>query len=264
MGRYGAVVTEADAAAERADLEAILHTALRLGVGLHRAGGYTARTDAAMRRVALALGADRAEPSISSAVVGLTVHRGGWSRATFVSDVHPAVNFSELTELSQLSKNSTGKTVEDITGELDAVADRVKRYPEWLVLPMLGVSCASFAGIFDADLMGAVIAGLAGFGGAVLRHRLVRLRFKPFIFCAFSAFLSAAIVLLLRDTTATLGDSLAACVLYLVPGVPLLNGSADLLTGHFLNGVARITAATVIVLGSSVGVVVALDLWGVY
>ena len=57
--------------------------------------------------------------------------------------------------------------------------------------------------------------------------------------------------------------ALSACALYLVPGVPLLNGTADLLTGHYLNGMVRLMMSTVIVVSSAVGLALALTIWRV-
>lgn len=57
--------------------------------------------------------------------------------------------------------------------------------------------------------------------------------------------------------------ALAACVLYLIPGVPLLNGTADMLTAYYLNGVVRLTMCTIIALGSALGMTLAMQLWGV-
>lgn len=247
---------------QREELEEILQTALAVGVQIHRAGGYTARTDAAMRRVALALGADRAEPAITARIVSLTVYQGVWSRTAMHSGVTPGVNFSELTELSRLTKQAEGMTAPDVREALTAIRRRARRYPPWAVMPAIGLATFSLAGLYGADAGGMLIAGLAGFVGAYLRTFLIDHRFKPFVYAVACAFVSAALVLALGGLTGTLSAALAACVLYLVPGVPLLNGSADLLTGFYLNGIARLTMSSVVFVGASVGLLVALGLWG--
>jgi uncharacterized membrane protein YjjP (DUF1212 family) len=247
---------------ERADLEAILQTALAVGVQVHRAGGYTARTDASMKRVALALGADKADPAITATLVGLTVTRNDWSRTAFRSAVFAGVDFSELTELARLAKDADGKTPDQVRAELDHIKANSKRYGLPVVIPAVGVGSASLSALFGADLAGMLIAGLAGAVGAMLRHWLMKRHFKPFIFSALCAFLSVVIVMLLRGVTSTPEPALAASILYLVPGVPLLNGTADLLTGYYLNGLVRLTMSTVIFVGASIGLLVALSLWG--
>ena len=131
-----------------------------------------------------------------------------------------------------------------------------------LLLLMLGVSCGSFAALFGADAVGIVAAGLGGFLGASLRHLLMKRRFKPFIYCLFSALVSASAVMAFGSLTGTPDAAVTASIIFLVPGVPLLNGTADLLTSNYLNGVVRLTRASVILLGSALGFTLALVLWG--
>jgi uncharacterized membrane protein YjjP (DUF1212 family) len=107
-----------------------------------------------------------------------------------------------------------------------------------------------------------LLAGLGGAAGAVVRYLMVSRHYFPFLFCLVAAFVSMSVVIAGRSFTDTLAPAQAACVLYLVPGVPLLNGTADLLTGHYLNGVVRLTNATIIVLSSAVGLSIALTLGG--
>ncbi|MFI0433958.1 MAG: threonine/serine exporter family protein [Candidatus Nanopelagicales bacterium] len=247
---------------DRAELEQILQTSLEFGVQVQMSGGYTARVRDSMRRVALGLGADRAETWVSSGSIGLAVTRDGWSRTSVRTTPAMGVNFTELSSLSRLARASQGMTLEQLRAELGAIAGRDRRYPVVLVLVMLGVSCGSFAALFGADPAGIVIAGFAGGIGAATRHWLVKRRFKPFIYCLFAGFVSAAIVLSLGRFTASVDTAVTASMLFLVPGVPLLNGTADLLTSNYLNGLVRLTRASVILLGSALGLTLALAFWG--
>jgi uncharacterized membrane protein YjjP (DUF1212 family) len=248
---------------ERADLEQILQTAMAVGVQVHKAGGYTARTDAAMRRVALALGADKADPAITATLVGLTVTKNEWSRTAVKSAVNAGVDFSALTELSSLAKDCDGKSSEQVRHELDAIVAGSRRYGLTVVIPAVGVGSAGLAALYGADPAGMLIAGLAGGIGAALRAWLISRHFKPFVFSVFCAFLSISVVLAMRSLTGDPEAVLAASILYLVPGVPLLNGTADLLTGYYLNGLVRLTMSTVVFVGASIGLLGALSLWGV-
>lgn len=246
---------------ERAELESALHTALEAGVRVQMSGGYTARVYRTMESVAEAMGVERSEPSVSSVVVGLTVYRGGWSRTALHRTPHIGINFSELSALSQLSRDAHDLAPDELRARLTTIEHTEKRYRPALILPMLGVSCAAFAALFGADPAGIVLAGVAGFLGALVRHFLAGRKFKPFVFCLAAAFISASTVLLSDGFTQTSEPALAACVLYLVPGVPLLNGSADLLAGHYLNGLVRLTMSALIVVASAIGAGLAFGLW---
>lgn len=247
---------------QRAELEAILQTSLEFGVHVQMSGGYTARVRDSMARVALGLGADTAETWVSSGSIGLVVRRDGWSRTSVRTTPAIGVNFTELSYLSRLSRNAAGMTIEDVQTELDTIAHRERRYPVALVLVMLGVSCASFAALFGADAAGIALAGVGGYVGSGVRHQLVKRRFKPFIYCLFSALVAASVVLALDSVTSTKEYAVTAAIIFLVPGVPMLNGTADLLTSNYLNGLVRLTRALIILLATALGYTLALMLWG--
>lgn len=248
--------------ADRDRLEAILQTSLAVGVRVQMSGGYTARVRQTMHRVALGLGADQAETWVSSGSIGLAVHGDDWSRTSVRTTPHIGVNFTELTRLSQLSHRAHTMTVEQVRAELADIAEHPRRYPIQLIMVMLGVSCGAFAVMFGADVVGVLAATVGGTAGACLRHLLMTRRYKPFIYALAGAAVSVSTVMACRGWTATPDIAATASVLYLVPGVPMLNGTADLLTSNYLNGVVRLTRASVILLGSALGMTLALMVWG--
>ena len=56
---------------------------------------------------------------------------------------------------------------------------------------------------------------------------------------------------LLFDTTSEI--ALATSVLYLIPGVPLINGVIDILEGHTLTGISRLTNALLLIICLAIG-----------
>jgi len=239
-----------------------LDTALEAGVQVQMSGGYTTRVYETMDAIATAMGAERSEGSVSSSVVGLTIHAGSRSLTAFRRTPHIGVNFSELSALSQLTRQAPQMSPETVATRLSDIRAARSKYPAALRVVMLGVACAAFAGLFEADMAGVLVAGLGGLVGAAVRHVMSTRRFKPFMFCSAAAFTSTSLVLWLAPATSTATSALAACVLYLVPGVPLLNGTSDLLATHYLNGLVRLTMSMVVVLASAIGVSLALGLWG--
>ena len=53
------------------------------------------------------------------------------------------------------------------------------------------------------------------------------------------------------DTTSEI--ALATSVLYLVPGVPLINGVIDIVEGYVLTGFARLTEAALLIINIAIG-----------
>ncbi len=55
---------------------------------------------------------------------------------------------------------------------------------------------------------------------------------------------------------------MAASVLLLVPGFPLINSVADMFKGHINTGLARWAIASLLTLATCVGVVMSMTVWG--
>lgn len=56
--------------------------------------------------------------------------------------------------------------------------------------------------------------------------------------------------------------AMAASVLLLVPGFPLINSVADMFKGHINTGLARWAIASLLTLATCVGVVMSMTVWG--
>lgn len=245
----------------RAAHEVLLQTCLEVGIRTQMSGGYTARVRNSMQRVALAYGAEQAETWVSSGSIGIAVKMGGWTRTSVRTTPAIGVNFTELSQLSQLAKSADKLSLTEFRTRLEIIESQARNYPQWLVLLMLGVSCASFAALFGADTVGIVTAGIGGFLGSFVRTQMLHQRFKPFIYSFFAALVAASVVLAAQSYISHVQQAVTASILFLVPGVPLLNGTADLLTSNYLNGVVRLTRASVILMGATLGLAFALMLW---
>jgi uncharacterized membrane protein YjjP (DUF1212 family) len=87
---------------------------------------------------------------------------------------------------------------------------------------------------------------------------------NPLINFCLTAFVATSVSgLLLRlplfNETSTV--AMAASVLLLVPGFPLINAVADMFKGHVNTGLARWAMASLLTLATCIGVVMAMSLW---
>ncbi|ELC9583850.1 threonine/serine exporter family protein, partial [Vibrio vulnificus] len=57
---------------------------------------------------------------------------------------------------------------------------------------------------------------------------------------------------------------MASSVLMLVPGFPLINSVADMLKGHINMGIARFVMASLLTLATSLGIVAAMSVTGIW
>lgn len=247
-----------------ANLATLTDIALLAGLIAHSCGGDTARTSNVMQRAALALGAQRADTVVSSLNLGLTVEHGSLRETALRKAPHMGVNFRALNAVERaISALESGRIARDAFHMLLLQIEGWPRhYPQWLVAGLVGLACGGFAALFHGDLMAIAITALGSSLGMLLRQWLAARHFQPLIFATASAFVATLIVGALRHFTATPDAALAACVLFLIPGVPLINGMSDLLSGNYLNGNVRLTMSAVFILGIALGMSLALRVTG--
>lgn len=248
-----------------ADLADALDLSLEVGELVQLSGGHTTRTVDHMDRMATALGAEECHPAISSVNVAMTVSARGERLTAGRHAVHFGINFSTLTAVKRLVADTEALGLEpgQVRARLLLIRNASQVYPTWLVMLALGGSSAAFAALFHATFPGIVLTFLGGWAGAWVRHLLAIRHLKPFVSVTCSAFV-AALIVAVGAAVMDLGDAatpaLAASTLYLVPGVPMLNGTADLLTAHYLNGLVKLTMSVVIIASAAVGLTAAVAL----
>ncbi len=247
-------------------LTEVLDLALKAGLLVHQSGGDTARTGQTIRRMARALGAERAESAISSLNIGLTVARGHENETAFRKAPHMGANFTLLSSVEQVVEGVESGRVGAAGAHtlLDDLHNRRHFYPRWLIALTVGLSCGGFAALFGGDTMAIIDTTLGAAIGMALRLWLHGRHYKPFLFALASSFIALLIAGALAQwgpmASATPEFARAASVLFLIPGVPLINGASDLFNANYLNGLVRITMGVVFVVGIALGVSLALRL----
>lgn len=78
-------------------------------------------------------------------------------------------------------------------------------------------------------------------------------KFNHYIIFVVSAFIASlcASTALIFDTTSDI--ALATSVLFLIPGVPLINGVIDIVEGYILTGFARLVNALMLIICIAIG-----------
>jgi uncharacterized membrane protein YjjP (DUF1212 family) len=251
------------------DLADALDLSLECGELVQLCGGHTTRTVDTMERMARALGAQQCHAAISSINVAISVTADGHTLSAGRHAGHLGINFSTLTAIKHLVQDTEDGRLgaAEVRRRLDAIRGAPPVYPPWLVMVMLGGSGAAFAALFGAGATAIALVLASGWAGGWTRFLLVRRHQPPFVSVGSAAFVAAFVVAvgahLLGLSAEQTSPALAASTLFLVPGVPLLNGTADLLTTHYLNGLVKLAMSAVIVASAAVGRTVAVTLAGV-
>ncbi|MBW7981486.1 threonine/serine ThrE exporter family protein [Enterobacillus tribolii] len=216
-------------------------------------------------RLGKALGADSVESSISANAIVLTTIQNGHCLTSTRKNVDRGINMHVVTEVQHIVIMAEHRLLDlrDVRKRFDHI--RPLRYPRWLVVLMVGLSCGCFCklngGGWDGSLVAFFASGIAMYARQVLTLR----QMNPLInFCitAFVATSVSGLMLKLSLFQQTPAIAMAASVLLLVPGFPLINAVADMFKGHVNTGLARWAMASLLTLATCIGVVMAMSLWG--
>ncbi|WP_394206026.1 threonine/serine exporter family protein [Shewanella waksmanii] len=216
------------------------------------------------QRLGLALGLGSVELSISSNSLVLTSLVHGRCITTTRRIREHGINMTIVCELQRICL----LTEKGLYG-LSEVRKRVNRieprsYPKRFLVPMIGLSCASFCHLFGGDITAILLTFIASSVGMLVRLFIAKHHVNLLVNFAITAFITVAIAQLGYhiDITATPKLPMAASVLMLVPGFPMINAISDMVKGHLNVGIARWGHATLLTMASVVGITMAMQLGG--
>ncbi len=176
------------------------------------------------------------------------------------------LNFTVNSELSTLSWEAYDNhlSLAELRQRYAAIMDR-PRESKWLVIVLVAFANAAFCRLFQGDwaAMGIVfVATLAGFAIRTLLMERHWNHLSVFIISAFCASMIASTGYLVQWSQ-TPDIALATSVLYLIPGVPLINSIMDIIDGHVLAGVSRFINATLLIICIAIGLSITLLITGI-
>ncbi|EKO3639909.1 threonine/serine exporter family protein, partial [Vibrio metschnikovii] len=141
-----------------------------------------------------------------------------------------------------------------------------ERYNRWLVVVMIGLSCAAFSRLAGGDGIVFLMTFIASAIGMMVRQEIGHRQFNPLLNFAATAFVTSLIST--QAVIYQLGNKptivMASSVLMLVPGFPLINSVSDMLKGYINMGIARFVMASLLTLATSLGIIAAMSVTGVW
>lgn len=219
------------------------------------------------RRLGLALGLEEVDIALTSSAVMVTGRCKGHCITTIRASTSTLTNMRVVSGIEKLciaaERGHLG--LHEFTKALDKI--HPKRYPAWLVVPMIGLSCAAFCRLSGGGWAACGVTFLASSGGMLVRNYLMRQAFNLLVTFAVTAFATSLLAGLgrqlgLPDKQVFL--AMAASVLMLVPGFPLINAVSDMLKGFVTVGLSRWVRAGLLTLATSMGIVLAMQILGAW
>lgn len=234
---------------------------LEIGVLLMSSGANTNRIRLTISRIAKSYGYN-AEYFITHRAILLTLHSDSELVFNAIKQTYAhAPNFKMVSGISRLSWRMAEEPMEPEEAQLEI--ERLKalpHYPRLLVLSVVALACSAFCRLSGGNFteMGVVFA--AAFLGLFTRQELAKKKVNPYFVVLLAAFVSTLITgggmkLNLYDA-----DSVAVitAILYLIPGIPLINSMSDILDGHSINGLVRAVNGFAISFAIAAGLLVAV------
>ena len=166
---------------------------------------------------------------------------------------HP-ISFEHNSELSALSWEAVDNhlSLEELKDKYKKIISAPRIHPLFVLL-LVGFANASFCKLFGGDLISMGIVFSATITGFYLKQQMQAKKINHYVVFIVSAFVASlcASTALIFDTTSEI--AMATSVLYLVPGVPLINGVIDVVEGYVLTGFARLTEASLLIVSIAIG-----------
>lgn len=166
---------------------------------------------------------------------------------------HP-ISFEFNTELSALSWDAYDQhlPLEILEKKLNSISHSPRIHPLF-VLILVGFANASFCKLFGGDWISMQIVFSSTLVGFFLKQKMQEAKINHYVIFIASAFIASlcASTSLIFNTTSEI--ALATSVLYLVPGVPLINGVIDIIEGYTLTGFTRLVNAALLIISIAVG-----------
>ncbi|MDP5254406.1 MULTISPECIES: threonine/serine exporter family protein [unclassified Vibrio] len=219
-----------------------------------------------MRRMGAACGIEDVEIALSANALVVTTRIDDHCVTTTRSCADRGINMRVVTQIQRICIMMEKQLLDHEMAQKKLNEISPERYNRWLVLVMIGASCACFSRLAGGDWPVFAMTFIASAAGMYVRQEIAHRHFNPLLNFAITAFVttlvSAQAVMLDIGNQPTI--VMASSVLMLVPGFPLINAVADMLKGHINMGIARFVMATLLTLATSLGIVGAMSLTGVW
>ena len=219
------------------------------------AGVHTSRVVRNTKRIGEAFGLDVKLSVFHRNIILTIIDKETNEACNEVIDIpaHP-ISFEHNSELSALSWEAVDNhlSLEELKDKYKKIISAPRIHPLFVLL-LVGFANASFCKLFGGDLISMGIVFSATITGFYLKQQMQAKKINHYVVFIVSAFVASlcASTALIFDTTSEI--AMATSVLYLVPGVPLINGVIDVVEGYVLTGFARLTEASLLIVSIAIG-----------
>lgn len=244
----------------REELKLIADTSLLIGRSMLESGAEIGIVEESLSRLVRTFGCEKLNLSVLPHTISMTLGSENEFRTKIIRIGPLSPNMQRLSELYRLTNNvSPEGSPTDVLQQVKNLLSHNQQFNGLQKIFFAALACAAFAALFQGTVAEIGSTFVAALLAASLKTLLDFKEFNPLLTIT-AASLSATVCVgvflslgLLEESTIALASS----VLFLVPGVQLINSFEDILKGYYLSGLARgvhgILVAFAIVFGFAVG-----------
>ncbi|MDO3693952.1 threonine/serine exporter family protein [Wenyingzhuangia sp. chi5] len=235
---------------------------LEIGCLLMASGASTNRIRVTMERIADGLGYET-ETLTTHRTIFVIVKDSQTNEIynSFKKTPPHGANFTLVSGISKMSWHAfeNNWTLKQVKEEIDRLK-KIPRYPLLITMIFVSLADAGFCRLFGGEYIDLGTAFVATFTAFTVKHYATKLNFNGYLSVIFASFTACFITSFARMYS--IGNhpdlAFATAVLFLVPGIPLINSFSDIMDGHVMNGMVRGTHAMVIAFCISLGMLVTM------
>lgn len=252
---------------EREELRDVIDLSLWAGQLLLQNGAETERVEETVHRLGTALGCDWMDILVSPNAIIATTISGEEFRTKTRRVVGYRVNMTIVSAVNRLSRRVESGELDriQVRSELRRITDLKSHYNRWLVVLMVGLACGAFSRLFEGDWPVFIVTTVAASSAMFVRQELTEQHFNALLVTIATAFVAGLIASLatVLQISPQPQIALAASVLLLVPGVPLINAAEDIIKGHLVTGIVRGISGVLTALAIALGLLLAMRVMGI-
>lgn len=246
----------------------VIELALWAGQLLLQHGAETSRIEETVHHIGTGLGCDWLDIIVLSEGIYITASSGGEFRTKIRRVTRLGVNFDIIDSINDVSRKVFKGKVDrfQLRDALVHIAHHTPhRYNRWSIVVGVGIACAAFARLFGGDFPAMFVTMIASGSAMYVRQEMTRRYFNNFLVVVTTAAVAGLLASFaeILEVSDTPQFAMAAAVLLLVPGVPLINAAEDIVQGNVSTGIARGMFGGLVTLGIALGLSIAIRITGV-
>lgn len=249
-----------------ADIKELSNFLLDYAVMLMRSGANTERTVRNVTRISKSFGYEAAIAIFQRNITMTIQDTADTSKGctSVKQQMPPHLSLSIVNDLSALSWQSfdTNMSLDEVKERYSEIVSKAHS-SNFIVLLFASFAIAAFCELFGGDYYAMLIVFLSTLVAFSLRLFLLKLKFDVramITAVSFTASFTAYLIGTFLISTNTLNVAVSTSVLFLIPGVHIINSVTDILDGHVMTGIARAVSSIILVICIAIGLYATLSL----